>query len=296
MPSPKISIVVPVRDEALMLPKTVPALLAATKDMDARIVWVCNACQDNSAAVITRIAPHAEIIETEIAGKAHALQTGDEALRDIFPRIYMDADIWITKGSFQALIEPLFLDQADMTASRIICDTTHASAPARAVAEVWQDLPHARQNAFTGVIAVSSKGRARWGVFPQVLGDDIFMAGQIAPDRKRIVTSVISQTASPHDLRGWVQARRRWHLGEKEIAEYGIKVPRPTAQRLALLKKLVHPRTAFGAWLFVALRVLSRLPERSEPSFHWRPDRQYRVKAVGKAQTLPNRSPTPERS
>lgn len=87
-------VVVPVRNEAATLPRTVPALLDAVAGRPARVVWVCNGCTDDSAALIRRHAGDtAEIIELGGAGKTLALQAGDEALGQIFPRFYIDADV-----------------------------------------------------------------------------------------------------------------------------------------------------------------------------------------------------------
>ena len=58
------SVLIPVHSEALVLLKTVPALLASTGPDREEIVFVCNGCQDESASLLRHlIGDRAQIIE-----------------------------------------------------------------------------------------------------------------------------------------------------------------------------------------------------------------------------------------
>ena len=103
---PTCGVVVPVRDEADLLPRTVPALLEAASGERARIVWVCNGCTDDSVSRIRSLAGSgAEILVLAEAGKAAALQAGDEALGGVFPRVYRNRPVWTAAaGQATALV------------------------------------------------------------------------------------------------------------------------------------------------------------------------------------------------
>lgn len=55
MAVPGCGIVVPVCNEAAILPFTVPRLLSCAQEVGARPVWVCNGCTDDSADLIARL-------------------------------------------------------------------------------------------------------------------------------------------------------------------------------------------------------------------------------------------------
>ena len=272
---PALSVVVPVRDEATLLPRTVPALLAAAAGAAVEIVWVCNGCRDGSARLIRRLAPGARVIERAAPGKAAALQAGDEALGDLFPRVYLDADTVLAPGDLLRLTAPLRDGSAEMTGPVHAFDGAGASAPSRAVGACWASLPHAREAGFLGAVGVSAAGRARWGRFPAVTGDDIFMAAMVPPERRRIVAEVVALSPLPAGFTGWVRRRARWRRGEAELARLGLAPPAAPGQRAALLARLLRPATAPGALAFAAARLLAGLAARADRrSPSWRPDRR----------------------
>ncbi|MBL4929991.1 glycosyltransferase family 2 protein, partial [Fuscibacter oryzae] len=161
-PAP-LGIVVPVRNERARLQQSVPAVLACVGGLDARIIWVCNGCTDDSAWLIRHIAGStAEVIELVRPGKTSALQAGDDALEGRFPRIYLDADVILTADGLQKLIAPLIDGAADLTAARRVHDTEGVSYLSAAIARTWESLPYAKHAAFLGAIGLSAAGRSRW--------------------------------------------------------------------------------------------------------------------------------------
>jgi glycosyltransferase involved in cell wall biosynthesis len=271
---PTYGIIVPVRNEAALLPATVRKLLEATAGDQARIIWVCNGCDDDSAAVIRQHAgPGAEVIELAEPGKTGALQAGDDALGDLFPRVYLDADTWLRPGDLDRLLAPLLAGAADLVAPRLRLDSTGASWLSARIGDCWLALPHARTTAFSNAIGLSGAGRARWGRWPRITGDDIFVAATIPADRKRIVPEALATTGMPRDFRGWVRMRARWRKGERELAELGLSPPQAPGQKAALLRRMRTPRLALGAWAFAAARVLASRGSEKTGSGIWLPDR-----------------------
>lgn len=271
---PAYGVIVPLRNEAAMLPLTVPKLLAATTGNNARIIWVCNGCSDNSAAVIRRLAgPAAEVIELARPGKTAALQAGDEALGPHLPRLYLDADTWLNPGDPARLMRPVFSGEADLVAPRLRFDTTGASAVSVGIGTCWMSLPHARTAAFSNAIGLSSAGRALWDRWPRVTGDDVFVSAMVPVHRRLIVPEALATISMPKTFAGWVRVRARWRKGEAELARLGLVLPRVARQRSSLLRQMVRLETAHGAWAFVTARMLAQLAATDAQASAWIPDR-----------------------
>jgi len=72
------SIIIPVCNEAKILPLTIPSILAATKDDEVQIIYVCNACTDGSAELIRQLGgASVQVVEISSAGKTKAFNVGD---------------------------------------------------------------------------------------------------------------------------------------------------------------------------------------------------------------------------
>lgn len=274
MSTPPFGLVIPVRNEAVALRETLPALLSEMEGLPARPVWVCNDCIDESVQVIRTLAGRdAEIIELSRPGKTGALQAGDDALKGLFPRFYLDADVILSPGVLPALLRPLCDGQADLVAARRIHTTHGVSALSAEMARTWDALPFARHAAFLGAVGVSEAGRTSWGRWPDILGDDVFMAASIAPHRRVMVPQVTASTRPPANFTGWVRMRARWLQGEAELRELGLDAPKADGQRKALLRQMLTPAHAPGAWAFAAARLLAPLA-RDRGGSGWQPDRR----------------------
>jgi len=273
MSTPPFGLVIPVRNEAAALRETLPALLSEMEGLPARPVWVCNDCIDESIQVIRSLAGRdAEIIELSRPGKTGALQAGDDAFKGLFPRFYLDADIILSPGALPALLRPLLDGHADLVAARRIHTAHGVSALSAAMARTWDTLPFAQQAAFLGAVGVSEAGRAAWERWPDILGDDIFMAASIAPHRRVVVPQVTASTRPPANFTGWVRMRARWLQGEAELRGLGLEAPRVAGQREALLQRMLTPSLAPGAVAFAAARLLAPLA-RDRAASGWQPDR-----------------------
>lgn len=272
---PAFGIIVPVRNEAALLPVTVPKLLAATKDDAVRIIWVCNGCSDDSADVIRRLAgPTAEVIELACPGKTAALQAGDNAMGGLFPRLYLDADTWLQPGDPARLMHPLRSGKADLVAPRLRFDTTGVSRLSARIGACWLSLPHGRTAAFSNALGLSAAARILWDTWPEITGDDIFVSATVPAHRRRLVSETLATTSMPRDFAGWVRMRARWLKGEAELARLGLSPPRPQGQKVELLRQMMRSQTAVGAWAFVAARLLAGQARKDGTPSAWLPDRR----------------------
>lgn len=110
---PDLAVVVPARDEAAVLPDTLPTLLAQEYPGAARIVLVDDGSSDGTAALARTLAAGAPLPLTVVepgeppagwTGKLWALHRGVEATGDTELLLFTDADIAHRPGSLAALV------------------------------------------------------------------------------------------------------------------------------------------------------------------------------------------------
>ncbi len=272
---PRVSIVVPVCNEALVLPQTVPALLASAREVGAQVLWVCNGCTDSSTDVLRELLagmPDAGMIEIAARGKTQALQAGDDHFAGLFPRVYIDADTSLDAGDLQRLCAPLEDGRADLVGPGHAFDCRGATRVSAAIARCWLALPAGGQSAILGVVGLSAAGRAGWGQWPNVLGDDIFVAASVPPGRSQRVSSTRATSPAPADFASWVRRRARWRCGEQQLRAMGLRLPVHPDQRRILVFRLLHGPERGGALAFVAARLAAGLLRTSQVE-GWSPER-----------------------
>jgi cellulose synthase/poly-beta-1,6-N-acetylglucosamine synthase-like glycosyltransferase len=268
-------VIIPVRNEAAIIGQTVSALKAAVGHERARLIWVCNGCTDDSALLLQTMAgTGSEVIILDEGSKTKALQAGDDMLGDLFPRLYLDADVRLAPGDLGRLMAPLRTGHADVTTARHVYDCSKASFAARAMARCWMALPYANVSAVMGVIAVSQRGRALWGHWPTLMGDDVFVTSTVPEHRSVMVDGACATTWPPRDFGSWVRMRKRWLTGEKQVAALGLAVPKVPKQRWGLVRQFLKPSTFVGAALFASARLLAGLAPGSVRATSWYPDRE----------------------
>ena len=98
MTEPRLSIVVPAHDEAVI--GRLLGALADGRSPGDELVVVCNGCTDRTAEV-ARGFPDVHVEELPSGGKPAALNAGDRCV-STFPRFYVDADVVTTSDSGSA--------------------------------------------------------------------------------------------------------------------------------------------------------------------------------------------------
>jgi glycosyltransferase involved in cell wall biosynthesis len=263
---PAYSIIVPVRNEASVLARTIPALLAATGADNPQIIYVCNGCTDDSAALACRLlGRRGRVISLERPGKTHALNHGD-AVATAFPRFYVDADVLPAPGSLGRMAGLLRGGEIEVIAPLQRYDVDGITRVARAICRMAEALPHGQHGGLHCCIGLSQAGRARWGSFPDLLGDDIFIEASVPKDRQLILHDEPLLIRAPHSFSAWVRVRLRWREGERQLERIGLRVARTPGQARALIRALFRRQTCFDAACYLAARavaeVLLRWPRR----------------------------------
>lgn len=269
-PRPRASVVIPAHDEATVIGACLDALAGEARRSDGTweldVVVVANGCHDATAAISR--AAGVRVVELAEGNKAGALNAGDAAT-DVLPRIYLDADVVLSPGTLGHLVTALDTREAVVATPRARHDLTGASRPVRGFYRVFERLPYAREDlGGTGVYGVSAAGRARWGTFPDQLGDDLYVQRRFAP-HERLLVEGHSRVAVPRTFRQLLAVRTRIARGNRALAGLDATTPavdlsHSTGRTAEALLALVRTRPALARDVatYAAVVTLARLRAR----------------------------------
>lgn len=260
-----ISVILPAHDEGGYIGACLVALFASDlRGRAAEVIVVANACSDDTAQQARDFAGRAPgwdvtVIETAEPGKLNALNLGEAAARGDL-RVYLDADVRVSRGLLAELAEVL-----DDPAPRYGSGTPNVIAHARfarAYARFWVRLPFVAEGVpGFGVFAVNRAGRSRWGVFPDIIADDMLVRLHFAPE-ERVKVSASYTWPMVEGLANLVRVRRRQDRGVAEIAARYPHLMRhadgraPSRRRVAALA--LRDPVGFAAYALVKILVRTR--------------------------------------
>ncbi len=213
-----ISIIIPAHNESGVIERTLKAMTTDAAANEFEIIVVCNGCSDDTAALARRFTPIVKVIETPVAGKAHALNLGDSAATG-FPRIYADADVVILTDAIRTLAQRLQQGDLLAVAPTPDFDLARCSWAVRAVYQIRALLPSSRDGiGGSGVYALLEEGRARFREFPALTADDGYVRIQFAERERQMLPDVRSQVFPPRTLKDLIATKTRAHYGTLELA------------------------------------------------------------------------------
>ena len=213
-----ISVVIPARNEAAVLPRTLAALTEGAAPGELEVIVVCNGCTDRTLEIATGWGEPVRAIEAPVASKSAALRAGDAAAR-AFPRFYVDADVTFALPSVRAVARALAVDAPRIASPRMRVDCSHSVWLVRAYYEIWTRLPYHRDGLIgSGVYAVSEMGRRRFDSFPEVISDDGWIRLQFAPEERVSVADAEFAIVAPRTLRALLRVKLRSQKGAIQLS------------------------------------------------------------------------------
>jgi glycosyltransferase involved in cell wall biosynthesis len=271
------SIVIAAHNEATVIGRCLDALLADAVPGEFDITVVANGCTDTTAR-IAATRGGVRVLDLSTAGKVAALNAGD-AVAAGYPRIYLDADVVLPTFGVRALRDALagsgtaVLPQVLAATVRREVDVTRSPLLVRAYFAINSRLPVFRHGLFgRGVIALSAEGRGRFGSFPDVVADDLYLDSLFSMAEKAAVDSVSSRVAAPRRTRDLLRRLVRVRRGNASMrAIFPAKSPSDVGRgsaRLSWLRDVVlrNPALIPAAACYVTITVmasaLARLPQR----------------------------------
>lgn len=223
---PKLSVIVPANNEAQYISRCLKALLASDSlPGGAEAVIVANGCTDDTAEVARSFADRAgqcgwgwTVLDLPDGGKMGALNAGDAVAQGVV-RAYLDADVIVSPSLLGRITQALTSTDRPAYASGRPLISPARSFVTRAYARLWAQLPFARSEApGFGLFAVNAAGRARWGIFPDIISDDTFVRLSFTPD-ERIEVPASYEWPMVEGFSRLVRVRRRQDRGVAQIAQ-----------------------------------------------------------------------------
>lgn len=261
------SVVIAAHNEEAVIGRTLDALLAQELPGRVQVIVVANGCTDDTAAVAA--GRGVEVIDRPEPGKPGALNAGD-SLAVGFPRVYLDADILVPPTGLAAVLSRFAAEPAPLAVvprRRLV--TEGRPWPVRAYFTINERLPVFRGGLFgRGMIAVSEAGRGRFGEFPALIADDLFLDSQFTPSEKAEATQVAVEVATPFTTRDLLRRLVRVRRGNSQLRRAGaggaLGVPIRSSDRWAWLRDVVlpEPRLAPSALAYVAITLAAELMSR----------------------------------
>lgn len=264
------SVVVPAHQEEATIAQGLRTLLATARPGEFEVVVVANGCRDATAArarAAARALPGpVTVLDIPEASKVAALNVGDGAATS-WPRVYVDADVLLDTDGLRALVSALDDDAVELAAPRRRLRTDGAPWPVRSYLRLWSRLPAVASSlAGVGVYALSRAGRARFGAFPDVVADDLFVHAVVPPAHRRRVPEARVEVFAPRATSALVRRKARVFTGNAQVGALpGLHLPERGGGWRAVVAH--DPRRlldlpAFGA-VSVAARVLARRAARA---------------------------------
>ncbi len=254
---PTVSIVIPAHDEARVVGRLLQALAALTADGRAEVVVVANGCSDDTAEVARGFAG-VTVIELAEASKVAALNAGDEAAVS-FPRIYLDADVELEAATVLALADALPDEPARIAAPTVRFETEGRPWAVRAFYRIYTRLPYASDGLVgLGVYAVSRSGRARFGAFPALTADDLYVQQRFAPAERAVLGEHSFTVHAPRSLVALVRVRTRTAAGNRELADGGSRSSTRATMKALLRVVAGAPGLLPAALVYVGVTLAAR--------------------------------------
>jgi colanic acid/amylovoran biosynthesis glycosyltransferase len=284
-----ISVVIPAHDESAVIARCLDAITVGANEGELEIIVVCNGCSDDTASLVRRGWPDVTVVETVVASKTAALNLGDNEATS-FPRFYIDADIEIGIDSLRSVASQLRDGTILCAAPRAEFVLDGRPRPIRHFYRIWQEMPFLNDNMVgSGVYALSSDGRARFGAFPEITADDQFVMQHFAPNERVAVFGATFRVHTPRQVGGLIRMRTRVYRGNTELASSVSTPEAPTGGRIGALVRLgQRPLLLPAVATYVTINTLATARARwGAPGARWerdesarRPDSYYDERAA----------------
>lgn len=250
---------------------------------EAEVVVVANGCHDDTAERARQF-PGVRVVERATASKVGALNAGD-ADCSVFPRIYLDADITVSAAALRAVAAALPARVPAVASPTMAVELAGRPWSVRSWYRAFAELPYSQDRLVgLGFYALSDAGRARFGVFPEVTADDLFVSSLFARDERTVLADHTFTVQAPRDLRSLVRVRTRVASGNAQLHRYpddGGKGPASSPSTAATVRSLANlgwnePRKVPDCAMYLLVTALARWRARGSSVPAWWTDRSTR--------------------
>ncbi len=281
------SVVIPAHNEEAVIGRCLEALLQDARPGEFRVVVVANGCTDRTAAAARGFGEDVIVIDTPKPGKPGALNLGDEAAGDVYPRIYLDGDLTLPTRAARAIAQAVGHDGVYAAAPMFRFDLDGASWAVRSYYRIWSLMPYFDTGRIAGAFALSREGRERFGAFPPIISDDGYVRLHFAPAERKTIEAETVTVVAPRTLGDLIKIKTRSKAGTMELrAKHPDLFANETASQGGSVKRMLAmpwlwPQCAVYGYVNVIAKCRARARLARSESL-WERDESSRASAVGK--------------
>lgn len=260
------SVIIPAHDEQASIGAILDALAPLHHGRDIDVIVAANGCSDDTVE-IARAAEGVTVLDLPVASKAAAIQAAEDTTARL-PRVYLDADVIVDPQSIADVMRWLAAERSPAARPPYRYDTEGASWPVSAFYRTREQLPSTRSGLWgAGVYALSAAGRSRFGVFPDLLADDLFVDALFARDEVAIVETAPVVVRTPRSVPALRSVLRRTYRGNGQLAHHEAAAGRsPSGSTgstgMEVLRTITSPAALVDAIVYVAFVLLGRIDAR----------------------------------
>ena len=221
---PTGTIIIPAHNEEAVIARTVRHLAELAASGTIEVIVACNGCTDHTAKIAASF-PGVKVLEIGAASKVAALNAADE-IATRWPRIYLDADIEMAPTAVRMVLDRLM--HSDVLAARpaFEYDYSKAAFTVRAFYRARRRIPSTNQALWgAGVYGLTEAGHARFGRFPSLTADDLFVDQQFELWEKAVLNTPPVRVVTPRTLASLFAVLQRHYRGKAEFVEKTAKFP-----------------------------------------------------------------------
>lgn len=258
------SAVIPAHNEAAVILRCLDALLGGFRPGELDVVVACNGCTDSTADIVRSSGHPVRVLEIDATSKPAALRAAEEVVT-AFPRLYLDADVILAAMSARQMLDCLRAGPALAARPPIKYDTGRSGPLVCSYYRARARVPAVMGSLWgAGAYALSEAGRARFGPYPDVVAEDLFVDQHFDRREVEIVGSAPVIVTVPRRTVDLLRILRRVYQGNSQnraISCGGARPPATTPSTLRDLARLAWsgPDRAADATTYAALALLARL-------------------------------------
>jgi len=257
---PVASVVIPAHNEAAVIGRLLVSLRPGLECGRLEVIVACNGCTDDTAAVARGLG--ATVVEVDTPSKIAALNAADD-VAVTYPRLYVDADVVLTPKAVDDLVRALSDPATLCAAPPSQMDLEGRPWSVRAYFAVWKAVMLAREGYVgSGVYGVSRIGRGRFGRFPNVIADDLFVRNSYTSAERRVVPTDATVVEAPRTLSALFRRRIRVCLGNSQLRTHpdfkslpGSREPSLSWWRVVLARPALIPASI----VYAAVNAVARI-------------------------------------
>lgn len=258
------SVIIPAHDEEALIGECLDSVLSDVSTDELEVVVVANGCSDRTAAV-ARSFSGVVVVEIDEPSKTAALNAGDE-VATCWPRVYVDADVIVGSSSLKATLNAVETDGMFAAAPAYRVDTTGRPWAVRAYYEIYRQIPWTQSGMVgSGIYALSQQGRERFGAFPDVTNDDLFVSGLFAPSERITPPEATFTVRAPYDIASLLRCKRRVAAGNllhRRLAERLENMPASRRHLSPYLQMSKRPSLWPSLVVYASIQIVTRLAAR----------------------------------